>query len=184
MDNAVGVLTAALVLVTAYYAYQTRETVKELRGARAASIMPKPLMNFDYVGGGFFFVVLANAGTGPALKVDLTMSYEPEGPRIRWTSPLMSVGELVRFLGPEEIRLMTELIEKYERVVLTGSCLDALGGTCDVNQTLVFREHWDSGVEAKRLLDEPDSVKMVREVEKIRREMERIRGWAERTRKQ
>ena len=184
MDNAVGVLTAALVLVTAYYAYQTRETVKELRGARAASIMPKLAMNLDYVGGAVFFVVLGNTGTGPALEVDLTMSYEPEGPRIRWTSPLMSVGERARFLGPEEIHLMTELIDKYERVVLTGSCLDALGGTCDVRQTLVFREHWDSGVEAKRLLDEPDSVKMGRELEKIRREIEGIRRWAERTRNQ
>jgi hypothetical protein len=184
MDIAVGVLTAALVLVTAYYAYQTHETVQELRRARAASIMPKPAMNFDYVGGPVFFVVLANTGTGPALEVDLTMSYEPEGPRIPWKSPLMSVGERVRFLGPEGIHHMTELIDKYERVVLTGSCLDALGGTCDVNQTLVLREHWESGVEAKRLLDESDSVKMTRELEKIRREIEGIRGWAEWARNQ
>jgi hypothetical protein len=184
MDIAVGLLTGALVLVTAYYAYQTRETVKELRGARAASIMPKPAMNFDYVGGPNFFAVLANTGTGPALQVDLTMSYEPGGPRIGWRSPLMSVGERVRFLGPEGIHVTTELIDKYERVVLSGSCLDALGGTCVVNQTVVLREQWESSVAASRLLDESDSVKMTREVEKIRREIEGIRRWAERTRNQ
>jgi hypothetical protein len=142
--------------------------------------MPKVALDFDYLGGPAFFVALTNTGSGPALDVDLTMTYEPEGPKVHWKSPLLSPGECVRFLGPEGVHYMTALIEKYERLVLAGSCLDALGGVCDVHQTVIVKENWQSAIDAQSVLDESDSLKMTRELEKIRRELESIHTTLER----
>jgi hypothetical protein len=59
MLNATELLTAALVIVTIYYAWQTRQTVAELRRARSASVLPRMAVSIRTLAGGVGFVRLA-----------------------------------------------------------------------------------------------------------------------------
>ena len=126
MAIAIMVLTAILVIVTGFYALQTKLMVDEMRRARGASITPKVALSFEHLGGPVSFPLLINCGVGPALEVDVKISYEPGETHFVWSSPLMVAGESIRFNGPDETLDMRKLIERYDRIVLTGQCQDAM----------------------------------------------------------
>ncbi|HWC30399.1 MAG TPA: hypothetical protein VG845_09990, partial [Dehalococcoidia bacterium] len=71
MDIALGIssliFTAALVIITGFYALQTRHMVEEMHGARGANIRPNVSLHVRHLGGGGAHVVLENTGVGPAM---------------------------------------------------------------------------------------------------------------------
>lgn len=176
MTTASIVLTIVLVAVTGYYAWQTKQTVSELRRARGAGLLPKIALSFQHPGGAVGFPVLANAGMGPAFDVDLTMSYQPAGPDVRWTRPFLPVGETHRFLAPERTAHMPDLISKWDRIVLKGACKDALGDTHPVEQTINLKEYWELNADAMHLIDTDHHKKAADELEKIRSVLERMKS--------
>jgi hypothetical protein len=168
-------LTAALVVITGYYALQTRRTVDEMRRARGANLLPSVTLSLEHPGGAHGFIVLTNPGAGPAIDVDLVMSYEPGGPQVRWSNPCLFVGQTERFLAPEQTTLMADLISKYERIVLRATYKDALGDRHQSEQTLDIKTYWELNVAATHLLHDDYEKKAAEELEKIRREIEGIK---------
>ena len=182
MTPASVALTIVLVAITGYYAWRTGQMVDEMRRARGASLLPKITLSFEHLGGPVGFILITNTGAGPALDVDLTMSYEPGGPEVSWTSPCLSVGESERFLAPERTTSMVDLANKYQRLVLRSTCKDALGDTHKTLQILDIKTYWELNVEAARLLPEDYQRKVFGELERIRRELENIGRLIGRTR--
>src|SRR5947209_8071758 len=64
-------LTAALILVTGYYAFQNRRMVGEMRRAREVAVMPKLAIEFAFFGPMNVNVAIKNIGPGVALDVDV-----------------------------------------------------------------------------------------------------------------
>jgi hypothetical protein len=179
MTAASVVLTIVLVAITGYYAWRTGQMVDEMRRARGASLLPKITLSFEHLGGPVVSVVVTNTGAGPALDVDLTMSYELGGPQVRWTSPCVSPGESVRFIPPETTSIV-DLGNKYERLVLRSTCKDALGEVRDSHQVLDIKDYWQATVDATCLLPDDYQHKTFDELEKMRRELENVRRQLER----
>jgi hypothetical protein len=71
-----GAAVLALVGVTAWYAWQTREMAKEMQRARMLSLMPKLVLDVRMVAPGFGLIIVRNVGAGPALDADLTLTLE------------------------------------------------------------------------------------------------------------
>jgi hypothetical protein len=143
-ERAVGVSTGVLVLVTAFYAYQTQRMVAEMALARAEQVRPHLVLDVEKLGGGNVFLRFCNAGVGSAVGVDVRLSAEPGSLNIVYKTPVFAPGEgqslIVRDpTGTVETdlrRLVHNL--NYKRVLLAGSCRDALGKQHDVAETFLL----------------------------------------------
>lgn len=88
-------LTLALVLITAYYAWQTHQTVKEMRAARAAAETPHLALTVENnragdPGAPVFGI--KNLGPGPAVHVALELGNDPGDERWSFSVPLIEAG--------------------------------------------------------------------------------------------
>jgi uncharacterized membrane protein YfcA len=84
-----AVLTAVLVLVTAYYAWQTRRTVIEMKRARATAVLPRVAVKVHTLAGGIGWIRVVNVGPGPALDLDATLTFQPDGWDTRWRAHVL-----------------------------------------------------------------------------------------------
>jgi hypothetical protein len=167
-------LTAALVLITAYYAWQNRRMVSEMAATRALTVLPKLALRWHAAAPMITFPEVINVGPGPALDVDVQVIFIPKPgsdvseDRRRWQTNLLATGEGHHFLtvSPSDRRVITtdKLAEMYERIELAGTARDALGRTHDVHDCLDdlagWRElqaaslmHWQHPDSERRLAD-------------------------------
>src|SRR6266540_3071013 len=92
-DRAVAVTTGILVIVTLWYAWQTRQMVSQMESARAAQVRPHLALGVDLERGGAVFLRVVNAGAGPAMSVDVRIESEPgPGVRIPYMTPVLAPG--------------------------------------------------------------------------------------------
>jgi hypothetical protein len=141
------ILTAVLVGITGYYAWQTNRMVKEMRRARGAQILPRIVPNLQLLGGGNAFLRIDNVGPGPALKVDVEFWLEPNGDHRRWRAPLIPSGDGQSFdpapgeAGNEKL-LLDNMTAQYSELRVTGACFDALGQPHAIDERLEIRHFW------------------------------------------
>lgn len=104
-------LTAVLVAITGFYAWQNRAMVSEMRRSRELSVLPKLSISIFMLGPTYGVARLVNAGMGPALDVDLTIAFHRRdgGTPVerRWRQSLMSPGEGHEFIEPDEFGEVT-----------------------------------------------------------------------------
>ena len=72
-----AILTAALVLVTAVYAWQNRKMVREMKHARDATILPKLALEFHRLGPNVVDLAIRNVGPGAAIEIDVRTEWVP-----------------------------------------------------------------------------------------------------------
>ncbi|HEX5368493.1 MAG TPA: hypothetical protein VFY10_03680 [Dehalococcoidia bacterium] len=142
------IVAACLVFITLFYAVQTKRTVNEMREARAASVLPSVGLSIDLMGGGIFgHVCIHNVGTGPALDVDVEMTWLPGGSPYPWKIPVLAPGQRFKFTGPGDDGFnLKDLTKNFEFVELTGACRDSLGKTHSIINRLRIREIWTTDV--------------------------------------
>ncbi len=173
IEIAIVILTGVLVFVTGYYAWQTKRTVDELRRARGVAILPRLTVSAEFPGPKFMWVVLLNGGIGPALDVDLRISYKPIGFVAPWKAPVMMAGERRRLIPPDSFRNPSELGPDAE-VRVIGTYNDAMGDCQQVDEAFSPKEVWDSRVEANAAR-EVDLMKDLKdELEGIRKALEAL----------
>lgn len=138
MAGMVEILTAVLVVVTAYYAWQTFQMVGEMRASREVAVLPKLAIELATIGPNAVDVALMNVGPGPALDVDVSLRFEPrdgvelEAFDVRWKASVMASGDQQQFAAArtdDEASYMQwdELSAAFAAIRLTGECTDALG---------------------------------------------------------
>lgn len=144
-------LTAVLVAVTAYYAWQTYQIVQEMRRARGAQVMPRVAASLRILGVDLVMPRVVNVGPGPALTVDLQIGFGPGGPGQhvrRWTTPVMAPGQAHDFLPPPDPAKgggpmdVTALSATYGTVRVTGAYRDALGTEFSVDDEIDIAAWW------------------------------------------
>jgi hypothetical protein len=168
-ERAVAFSTGVLVLVTAFYAFQTQRMAVEMASARAEQVRPHVVLDVEKLGAGQVLLRVTNVGVGSAVGVDVRLSAEPGALDIPYTTPVLSPGEGQSFIvrdaaetGVFDLRQLVDTLKLW-RVLLTGECRDALQNKHDVADTLDLREYADafySGYwrsqpdELKRIADE------------------------------
>jgi hypothetical protein len=143
--------TLALVVVTNRYVEQTRRMVEEMREsrkesrlARELSILPKLAIDTESIAGMLVGLKLANVGQGPALELDLTITFEPiEGGSLPsdvrpWRAKVLARDEWLRFVPPRDQQgeplHVPALGQAYNAVTVTGRMRDALGQEHEVDE--------------------------------------------------
>lgn len=174
-----AVLTGALVLLTAYYAWQTRSMVLEMRNARQLSLRPKIALDVELLGPKFGVIVVANVGAGAALDSRLTLVFhnaDGENEEREWIDHLIAPGERHEFLPPKDVNNMDQLVATYPRVSARGTVVDLFGDTIDVNETIAIAEAWERIGTLSHRWQEPAPDRLIRGVEDIQKAIERAAG--------
>lgn len=167
--SATEVLTAVLVLVTGYYAWQNRKMAQEMAAARRVAVLPKLALEWTMVSPVLGFPTVKNVGPGPALDVDISVHFDPlsdqKGEDVRrWTASVIVPGEDKQFLptGGEGGGMMDTdaLARTYSRIRLTGGYRDALGEAQIADDLLPDIAEWRRiSKEAHGRWEEPDPAK-------------------------
>jgi hypothetical protein len=143
-----AVLTAVLVAVTAYYAWQNRQMVLEMRATRNAHLRPHLVPTLHPLVAGLCWLRLANVGPGAALKVNVDIALEPGDWRRHWEMPVVTAGEAHDFVPRDtatgSVLRMDTLTERYATLRLTGTCVDATGDIHSIDATIDIREWWEA----------------------------------------
>ena len=133
--SATELLTAVLVLVTGYYAWQNQR-MREMRRSRELSVRPQLALDFERLGGTAAAVVVSNVGQGTALDSDLTITFAPKNgsePDVRhWQPAVLVPGASQRFFPPVQQLDMNALAATYASATVAGSTHDTLGGCHEV----------------------------------------------------
>ncbi len=178
MANVVlAVLTGVLVVVVGYYAFQTHLTVRELKAARAAQVLPRLIPALGLLGAGNTLLRVVNVGSGPALGIDLYFSLEPGGEERHWTTAVVAMGEHHDFVPapnePNGLVGLDALTSKYELFRLRATFKDALGVTHSADESLDVRQEWESLKAVKRVLPPDHLEEISKSLKKIADELNR-----------
>lgn len=163
----IEILTGILVLITAYYARQNRAMVVEMRKARGVQVAPKLMPTLRLLGAGSCLPRIVNVGPGPAMRVDVTLTLEPDGPSRQWVTAVIASGETHDFYQGEDLKRADDLVTKHPRLKLVGRCEDALGATLDINEVINIREIWELAKSSQHLQPSEDPIaKRLKEINK------------------
>jgi len=179
-----AVLTGVLVIVTAYYAYQTHLTVEEMKAGRSAHVFPHLVPAMKMFGGGGGVLRVTNAGPGPALDVNIRIALEPGGQERPWHAPVVAPGEHHEFIpdpdGPNGLMDLDALTAKYSTYRLRGTYKDALGTAHTVDESFDIREFWETTKAVEHLMPEDHVRDIAKALKKLADEVpkwtEGIRG--------
>ena|SRR5690348_5092026 len=99
LDFVTAAATLVLVAVTAYYAWQARQMVGEMRAARASQYSPMlvPRIVAHTMFGHLGKYVVQNVGGGPALAIDVRLHLEPGASAWHLQTTALAPGELRPF---------------------------------------------------------------------------------------
>ena len=146
--------TIALVLITAYYAWQSWRVVREMRAARVAQY--EPILVARIVLHSFFphlgRYVLQNVGAGPAIAVDVQLRLEPGDVAWRVCSTALAPGEM-RLISSEGQIVEIDIREHGDHrstIWLNGQCRDVSGKRHSVNLRVPLRELSEMAVVSPR----------------------------------
>lgn len=181
-DTAIVLLTAALVLVTGYYAWQNHQMVQEMRRSRELSVAPKLVLSIFMLGPTYGLTRLVNTGQGPALDVDVKLAFHRrDGSAVierAWKSNFMPPGERHEFIEPDElgdIQSTEALARVCSEITVKGSMKSSLGDVVSVDESTGDLQEWfEMTKEALHLWEEEPRRKVPKEMEKMRKELEKI----------
>jgi hypothetical protein len=168
-----AILTGVLVLVTLYYAIQTRQMVVEMEKARGTTVLPRIAVSMNPIGGMVGWVRLTNVGPGPAMNIQAAITSEPNGFEISWHAHVVAPNEAHDFIptppGEPEAQLgyLDRLTERYDRIRLDASYSDALGKSHETHESIEIREWWGSLKSAGHLVTQDYPAETVKELAKI-----------------
>lgn len=143
-----AILTAALVIVTSYYAWMNRAMVAEMKRARDAAVLPKLALEFHRLGPTAMTLAVKSVGLGAALNVDVSVTWESvdggSAPAFRWRTNVLVPGEQADFLPPGDSvgDSLNTLPANFTRVRLVGSMSDAAGNQHAVSESFEDLPEW------------------------------------------
>lgn len=152
LDNHVGastaILTAVLVLVTTFYAFQNWRMVNEMRRSRETGILPKLAVRFHRLGPATVSTEISNVGPGAAIHVEVELTYVALGEGVtsvtqRLRYPLLVSGESFDLFPPGELNgNLNAIPEAFRSIALKGSMTDAAGLSHRVDEEFTDLAEW------------------------------------------
>jgi len=138
-----SVLVAAnvvLVLITAWYAWQTKQTVAEMRESRRAVVRPHVCLDLRTIGRDALARV-ENVGSGPALDVKTTarlLTGTKVIEQLEWATPVLRPGESRLLYMPKENPSFEYHRDQGATIDLSGSCTSAAGEAIQIRDCIEF----------------------------------------------
>jgi hypothetical protein len=175
-----AILTLVLVAVTAYYAWQTRRTVVEMRKARASAVLPRVMITIKALGAQIGWPQITNVGVGPAIDVRARMTYLPGGPEVVWRAHVLAPGEVHQLFAPDPdspgqvIHHLDKLVKHYSHIRLVATYRDALGEAVASDETFEIREWWQIVQDAKVRLPHDPAEETVKELTNIGKQLKSL----------
>lgn len=140
MEAALVTANIVLVLITAWYAWQTHQTVVEMRESRRAVVRPHLRLDLRTIGGSAIAKV-ENVGSGPALDAKATVALLQGADvieQLEWATPVLRPGESRLLHMPKSDPSFDHHLELGAKITLAGSCSSAAGETIAVSDCLQF----------------------------------------------
>jgi hypothetical protein len=182
MDGAIAVLTLALVVITAYYAWQNRKMVNEMQLAREAASLPHLTLCFEPLGPMNVMVGLVNLGPGAAVAIDVIIEFHARAgadfstESRRWRGELLASGRQRDSFVPDadgSMMSIQRLSECVDRITLRGSMQDVLGRPHVVDCAIGDLHEWDDLLRnARERYKEAPLDKLAKEAERLRKAAE------------
>lgn len=148
-DWSITALTAALVIITGYYAWQNRRMVRVMERAQVLAIRPKLALTFRHPGPTYSEIAVVNVGTGPALNVDVVLIFEAAAGtdvQRRWRASAVAPSEEHLFLAPQtpdgKPMYRNDLVGAFSRIRLSGSMEDGLRNRVAVDEVVDDLAEW------------------------------------------
>lgn len=179
-NEVLAALTLALVLITGYYAWQTRQTVREMKRARGVAVLPRLAISMKALGAGTGWPQIANVGPGPAIDVSAYITYQPSGPTIPWRAHVVAPNEAHELFPPdpdkqgERVYHIDNLTKHYTHIHLRATYEDALGGAHTTDDRVEIREWWQVLQDANERLPHDPAQEVVKQLEKIDRHLDKL----------
>lgn len=164
-------VTIVLVLINVYYAWVSRQTVKEMQKARKVEFIPRIKASFHWAGPAFLELKAENVGKGPGFNIDAAIETIPKEEPRKWEQSVMVAGEHVLFFLPEGD--LDALVKKYDLVSLRGSFKDIFGEDHEMNEELDVKE-LEKMRELKMVWREDPLRRIERHLNDIRKELRHL----------
>jgi prepilin signal peptidase PulO-like enzyme (type II secretory pathway) len=161
-------VTTVLVVINAYYAWQTRQTIREMEKARKAEFIPHVRVELSWLGPVFLVLKATNFGKGPATNVKAEITFLPSNEKRIWEEAVLSPNESIRISLPEGI--IEKVCEKSANITVKGECKDIFGQTFKIDETIDTKDFIEQAKQLRQLLERD----IAREVEGIKKELQEI----------
>jgi hypothetical protein len=187
--DAVTALTAVLVAVTAYYAWQNRRVVAEMKRATDLAIEPAIVLRPQILVPGKYVMFRAqNVGGGAAIGLQVEVRFEGAAADAealapyRWHAPSLAPHEHADLYARErpdaKMLEVAALVDRAPVVRLVGHCFDVLGRRHEIDAPLALADWWSVIQQAGQRFEEPTQRRLEQiadGVKNIARELERHR---------
>lgn len=136
----INTLTALLLIVTAYYAWQTKKTVEEMVNARKSQYTPSLKIETTV----FFLdvdlsVKITNIGLGTAKNIKGKLKLEPNGEEIDIIYPLLYPRDSFAIMQPFKSVQYVANAKNY-KLKLSANCEDILGTIYEINDSFDLKD--------------------------------------------
>lgn len=161
-----NILTALLVFLTAYYAFQARKSVDEMVKARKSQFTPAlKVETTRFLLGADLSVKISNIGIGTAKNIKGKLKLEPDGEEIDIVYSLLYPRDSFALMTPfKSVKSLTESMQ-YRELELSVVCEDILGTTYEIKDVFSL----DDMDKIKN--DDHTKNKMIDELKNIRKEI-------------
>ena len=175
--DSLALVTLLLVLVTGYYAMQTRRTVSEMRKATVAQFRPHLKLSLDFMGPVSIMMKITNVGRGAALNVDIRFWTSRNNIK-QWSVSVLEAGDYERFFIPttpgKHRKSMNYFKQNPTVLKMEGSHTDIPGENHQVEDEIDLTRFVKQVAGVSQLYREPELQKIAREIEKMRRTLKKI----------
>jgi len=162
------VVTIVLVAINAYYAWQVRQTIREMEKARKAEFIPHVRAELIWLGPIFLLLQLTNFGKGPAINIKAQITFLPSKEKRLWDQMIMSPSESIRILLPEGN--IDKVCETSAQILVKGEYKDIFGQTFEISDTIDTKEFIEQAKQLRPLLERD----VPRLIENIKDELAKI----------
>ncbi|WP_321430844.1 hypothetical protein [uncultured Methanolobus sp.] len=140
MTDYIPALTAILVIITGYYAYQTRVMVKEMEAARLHQFIPslKATHTRLYLGDGFH-IKISNIGMGPAKNIRGNLKLEPDGEKVDFVYPMLYPKESFSLSSPFKTE-SSRIASDFKKVSMTACFEDIANSSYSANDSFTIAD--------------------------------------------
>ncbi|WP_321429052.1 hypothetical protein [uncultured Methanolobus sp.] len=171
MTDSISVLTAILVIITAYYAWQTRGMVKEMETARLYQFLPSLKVNPTHLHlGDGFDVEIRNLGVGPAKNIRGTLKIEPDGDEVDIIYTILYPTESFSLHAPFKCADSYKIAKEYKQLTME-VCFEDIANITHENKDVFMIEDID-----KTRNDDHRASTIVEVLNEIKRTLDSIEG--------
>jgi hypothetical protein len=166
VEAALVAANVVLVAITGWYAWQTHQTVVEMRESRRAVVRPHVCLDLKTIGGSAIARV-ENVGTGPALNAKAAarlFNGTEVIEQLDWATPVLRPGESRLLWMPKAEPSFDYHRDHDGAITLTGTCASAAGETIQIDDRIPFTAEMQNELTVTSSADISERLKKITEV--------------------